>query len=160
MLIDYYYYRLGCEKAKARPLTRLRFDIAYAGYLRDQDKALAIFADTVDKKARLRLAARWTKLAKIAALVLRGMIIAGREDPELVAASGGAVRHPQPVEAWPTPVIDDVRRPKDDGPPPDAGAPGVREPRRPIDPVLAGAGARPMPIPGQDAPTYPSWMST
>jgi len=160
MLIDYYYYRLGCERSQTRPMTRLRFDIAYGRYLRDQDKAVAMYADVVDKKARLRLAVRWTKLAKIAALVLRGMIVAGREDPELVAASGRAVQQPQPLEAFPTRSVEIVRRPTDDGPFPDAGAPGVREPRRPIAPLLVSSNARPLPIRGQDAPAYPSWMST
>jgi len=151
MLIDYYYYRLGCEKAKTRPLTRLRFDIAYGRYLRDQDKSIAMFADTVDKKARLRLAARWTQLAKIAKLVHRGKIISGHQDPDLVAAGYGSIARD---------TTERLSHPADDGPLPDAGAPGVREPRRPIAPLLVGAGARPLPLPGLPAPSYPSWMST
>ena len=174
MMLDYYYYRLGCEAKGIRPLTRLRFDIAFGRYQREHETSVATIAAASDHKARRKLVARWTKLARIAAFVHRGKIIDGEEGLDLVAAGFGGV----PVDdveyrplitpvASPTPRSTPVAsldssapnfgnhmypRPSlDDGPPPEApGGTGVREPRRPIAPTLVGAAARALPASPSD----------
>ena len=161
-MINYYYYRLGCEGKEPRPLTRLRFEIAHARYARDKDKKAEIFSGALDKKSWLRVAIRWAKLAKIDALIRRGKMIAERESPDLVPAGfGAALPSEQERDVMETPGagrnrfydLDSYVRPHtaDGGPSadnPDApGGTGVREPRRPIAPILIGAAAKPLPNP-------------
>jgi hypothetical protein len=165
MMTDYYYYRLACEVKKVRPLTKLRFDIAYARFKRDKARSSEMVAAEIDPKKRLRMAHRWTRLAKVDALVHRGKILAGDDGPDLVAAGFGAIPPAYGVDAplapsnhgnaldGPSPSTDSgpFRRWQDDGPFPDAGAPGVREPRRPILPTLIGAAAIVPPMQANDA---------
>jgi len=161
-MINYYYYRLACEAKGVCPLSRLRFEIGYSRFLRDCLNAGALISAAVDKKQRLRLTNRWKKLAQIAAYVHRGKLMAGEEGGELVPAGfGAALPTEQERVVMETPGAGRNRfydldsyvrpapsiKPDEDGPQPGAGGTGVREPRRPIAPILIGAAARPLPNP-------------
>jgi len=151
---EYEYYKLGCKVEGERSIGRKRFLAAVARFERDQATMMVRIDAIDDHRKSMRLIVQWTKVLRVQEIVKAGKIAAGVLEPDKVTAST--------VQAA-SELADRVRddSPGDDNyPGPDYGAPPVREPRRPIDPVLAGAGARPMPIAGQDAPAYPSWMST
>jgi len=111
---DYYFYLSGCREEDETPLPYWRFLLAYSLYQRH-------FYDAVDfdlATGELRLRkdyfplVRWSRLRRLAKAVDRGREL----------AQSGSWRFDEGDEQ--------------------SGGPGVREPRRPISPLLSGAGAR------------------
>jgi len=152
---EYEYYKLGCKVEGERSIGRKRFLAAVARFERDQATMMVRIDAIDDHRKSMRLIVQWTKVLRVLEIVKAGKIAAGVLEPDKVTASSSDRSWPQEPNRPP----DDSPR-NDDRPGPDFGPPPVREPLRPLDPALAGAAARQMPVPGQDAPAYPSWMST
>src|SRR3569833_4190994 len=114
MTQDYTFYLSGCSEEGERPLAYWRFYLAYGSYQRYFYDAFERDLQTGELRLRKDYMplVRWSRLRRLAKQVDRG-----RE----LAQSGPR-------------YLDD-----DEG---QTGGPGVREPRRPISPLLSGAGAR------------------
>lgn len=130
---DYEYYKIGCRAQRIRPIAKKRFLAAVARYERDRD---SIDARLAKSKSKLYQIVQWSKLLLIIDTIEDGKILAGVSEPSKVAASTGWIDEGRPDGDWQWP---DGNRDWD------AGAPGVREPRRPIDPVLVDAAAKALP---------------
>jgi len=138
-LSDYQWYLRSCSEQSITPLTERRFHVCLRVWRLGHEEYDDMDLLEVPKRKRLRLMRRWSRLNNIARLADagRGVITAGtvskRPDSDRWIGNAGEQR-PNPE------------------PPPDT-APGVREPRRPIDPILVGAGSRRIPTP-EDQPRY------
>lgn len=135
---DYQWYLYSCGTEGIRPVSARRFAICLQAWLSGHEEYDALDLLSLPHRQRLRLMRRWSRLNRLARLADagRGTITAGTVTT--------VPRQPSRENLW---------LPNDD-PPPDA-APGVREPRWPVEPVLSGIGARPIPRP--DAAPEPRW---
>ena len=141
---DYQWYLHSCNEQSITPLSEHRFRVCFRAWQLGHDEYDDMDLLEVPRHKRLRLMRRWSRLNKIARLTDagRGTITAG-------AVTTDPYRPPPTNDS-----SADNKGNQPNGPefPPDA-APGVREPRRPIDPILVGTGSRPMPTP-EDQPRY------
>ena len=128
---DYEYYKLGCKVEGERSIGRKRFLAAALRYERDRHTAMARIDAAADRRRSMRLIVQWTRLELVMAVLKSGKIAAGVLEPDKVTASYGEHR-PDDI---------DRSKPWTEGDW-DAGAPGVREPRRPVAPILVAAAAR------------------
>jgi hypothetical protein len=143
---DYDYYLIGCEDsgegAIGPPLNRWRFNARYGEFLRAKQtlKDRAFVAKTAPD---MSLVLQYTGLTALDELVSRGRFL---HNQALQAAMPAL-----PPGDGPPPLPD--QGPRGDRPPPSGpgstGA-GDRVPLYPREPVLAGAGARPLPREGQE----------
>ena len=140
---DYQWYLYPCGQSGLQPLSARRFEVMLAAYRRDFNNFATVDLFAVPPARRLRLIRRWTRLCELARLADagRGVITAGTVSTRLY-------HRPPENDRW----IGNAGEQRPNQEPPDT-APGVREPRRPIDPILAGAGSRRMPAP-EDQPRY------
>lgn len=139
---DYQWYLYSCGKEGTRPISARRFRVLLDTYKRDFAAFVGLDLFPLRPRQRVRMLRRWTRLCEVARLADagRGTITAGT-----------VINNPRQVPPDDRPEFGGSG-PKDDPP---GAAPGVREPRRPIEPLLSGVGARPIPRPG--SPSEPRW---
>lgn len=125
---DYQWYLYSCGQSGLKPLSAKRFKILLGAYITNFRSDMTIDMSTLSERKQRRLIRRWRLLTEVANLADagRGVITAG------TVIDRPAVK----PKTTPTDHEDDI--------PPDA-APGVREPRRPLVPLLSGSGSRAYP---------------
>jgi hypothetical protein len=144
---NYQWYLQSCSARGIRPLSKRRFTICMQAWLNGHEEYDALDLLALPHRQRLRLMRRWCRLNRLAVLTDagRGKMTKGRVTelppllpPETAASSEGGPLLPPEIDSG-----------GHDGPP------GAREPLRPIAPLLAGSGARPIPRP--DRIPEPRW---
>lgn len=125
---DYDHYLGGCREKGLQPISSWRFRVAFAWYQRESHKP---FADilALGLKQRARFVARLDRYKTLMELAFPGRGTSGASGPH-----------------------EDNKR-EDDKPGTESS--GDREPRVPLEPMLTGCAARPLPIP--DAPDQSFW---
>jgi hypothetical protein len=133
---DYEWYLQSCANNGVKPLSERRFAVFLDAYqTRFRTMSTEHFASQ-SHGAQMWHLRRWYRILQIAE-----MADAGRN---VITAGGVQDRQFTPPTAANRP--DYLQLPsQDEPPPPTDGAPGVREPRRPVAPVLAGSAARTYP---------------
>ena len=144
-MTDYEWYLQSCANNGIKPLSERRFAVYLDAY---QTRFRALSHEHFASQshgAQMRHLRRWYRLLQIAELA-----DAGRN---VITAGGAYDRQFAPPRVSNRPDYLPLPQ-QDEPPPPTDGAPGVREPRRPLVPVLAGVAARAYPPTAQ-----PNWAA-
>jgi hypothetical protein len=141
-LNDYQWYIYSCWTSGIRPISARRFQVLLDTYRRDFTQVVDLDLMSLPPRRRAKLINRWSRICEIARLADagRGTITAGT-----VSDSSGQTPPGDRPEFGGSSSKDD----------PPGAAPGVREPLRPIAPLLTGSAARPVPRP--DMAYEPRW---
>lgn len=144
-MTDYEWYLQSCVTNGIKPLSERRFAVFLNAYTTRFRTISSEHLTGQSRSAQMRHLRRWYRLLQIAE-----MADAGRN---VITAGGVHDRQFAPPTVANRPDYLQLP-PQDEPPPPTDGAPGVREPRRPLVPVLAGVAARAYP------PTVqPNWAA-